>query len=82
MSQVFSHVLLVAPVTQLNRSSGGNFVIVASAQPLPRAELVRRLAQWSPELGIATADQLRNLTREAPVLTDEYAPVDQLLTNS
>lgn len=84
MSQVFSHVLLVAPVAQLNRSSGGNFVIVASAQPLPRAELVRRLAQWSPQLGIATTDQLRDLTRDAtaPVLTDEYAPVDQLLSNS
>ncbi|HEX3732698.1 MAG TPA: hypothetical protein VHU91_07250 [Mycobacteriales bacterium] len=67
----------------LRHSTGGNFVIVASQQPLPTAALAARLSEWSPPLSLAWGDtRLQKMIGEARILTDYRAPIDQLLTNS
>ena len=71
---------LLAPPEVLDGASGGNFVLLASQAPLPLDALQRRIdARGSGEV-IASGRRLDRFTGSAPVLTDEYAPVDQLLT--
>jgi spermidine synthase len=68
----FAHVAVMAPPAYLAGEDGGNFVLVGSGDPLP----VAQLAQGDP----ATVAAGRDFADEAPVLTDDDAPVDQLLT--
>jgi MFS family permease len=60
--------------------AGGNVVLIASVRPLDaariRADLAARGAPWS----VLTGSEARRWAGDAPVLTDDYAPVDQLLT--
>jgi spermidine synthase len=77
---VFAHVAVLGPPTRFDRSGGGNTVVVASDAPLPVAELRRELAADGAG-DVARADaELDDLTHGAIVLTDEHAPVDQLLS--
>ncbi|HVD29042.1 MAG TPA: fused MFS/spermidine synthase [Mycobacteriales bacterium] len=82
-AQVFPHVALVATDAALTRR-GGNLVIVASPAPLPLDALRRRLAERSaerePALRMVAGAELVAFTGDARVLTDDFAPVDQLLT--
>lgn len=76
---VFGHVVMLgAPVTVAG-TGGGNHILVASRQPLPlagiRQELGRRGA-WVAADEAATAAYAGS----AEVLTDDHAPVDQLVT--
>ncbi|WP_344966428.1 fused MFS/spermidine synthase [Salinactinospora qingdaonensis] len=59
---------------------GGNHVIVATDGALARGEL-RRAVATAPTPGHLTAQQqVARWQRQGQVLTDDYAPVDQLLT--
>lgn len=85
LADVFRHVAVLAPPERLaprGQGSGGNFVLVASDQPLPLAEILERnAARGDDEAAVATADgSLADFTAGAEVLTDDHAPVDQLLT--
>jgi len=83
VAAVFDHVAVAANPAALRGSDGGNYVLIASAQPLPEAALRERLAARSQPLKLATESiGLRELMDDAPILTDDYAPVDQLLTTS
>ncbi|MCO7240019.1 fused MFS/spermidine synthase [Aeromicrobium sp. CnD17-E] len=59
---------------------GGNLVMVASQRPLDvdalRAQLDERQVGWT----VLSGSALDRWVGDAPVLTDDYAPVDQLLT--
>jgi hypothetical protein len=59
---------------------GGNYVVVASDEPLP----VRGIADANERRGrddeILHGEALDRFVGDAPVLTDDHAPVDQLLT--
>jgi spermidine synthase len=76
---VFPHVIMLgAPVT-VTGQGGGNHILVASAAPLPVAAIQAGLATRGPWVvadGAATA----RYAGSAEVLTDEHAPVDQLIT--
>lgn len=74
---VFGSVLLLGTPEQLAGRAGGNYVLVASDDPLPRERLAA-LAQSRgvPDRAYETAD----FAAGARVLTDDDAPVDQLLT--
>jgi spermidine synthase len=83
LASVFTHVAVLAPEQRLQPDgSGGNFVLVASDDPLPVGDiLARNAARGDDEAAVSTAaGTLAGFTAEAPVLTDDYAPVDQLLT--
>ncbi|HKA09132.1 MAG TPA: spermidine synthase, partial [Candidatus Dormibacteraeota bacterium] len=60
--------------------AGGNFVVVASAGQLPLTALSRRLAQRRTPVEVAGRDATRRFAAGSPVLRDDYAPVDQLIT--
>ncbi|WP_145814272.1 fused MFS/spermidine synthase [Kribbella amoyensis] len=74
----FPHVGLVSKPVNLTGQHGGNFVLVASDQPLP-ADLLESNLGGRSEL-IVDPVRLREYVGDAPLLVDDYAPVDQLLT--
>lgn len=76
----FAHVALVAPPAALAGTEGANFLIVASAAPLPLDALRARLATSADEpVTLLSGAALDEFVGAAPVLTDDFAPVDQLL---
>ncbi|WP_232534374.1 fused MFS/spermidine synthase [Plantactinospora sp. KBS50] len=76
----FPQVALAAPPDAVNGQQAANFVIIASPAPLPLAELEQRLAATSTEpVGLYAGADLADFVGGATVLTDDYAPVDQLL---
>ena len=83
---VFPYVALVAPQPALDATVGSNFVVLASASPLPLAALRPQLAaldllnQRTAPTTVLDGQSLVDYIGGAMVLTDDYAPVDQLLT--
>ncbi|MEV6283438.1 fused MFS/spermidine synthase [Kribbella sp. NPDC051770] len=74
----FANVAVVSTGAALKGEQGGNFVLVASDQELPLAALKTRLGQRADV--VSGADAVRAFVGDAPLLTDDFAPVDQLLT--
>jgi len=79
-AEVFDEVALLATPEVLAGEDGGNLVIVASRAPLDVEAVLssggRRGLGWSALSGA----ELDRWVGDAPVLTDDHAPVDQLLT--
>lgn len=80
LEQVFDDVVLLAPPGVAAREDGGNLVVAASDAPLPAAALADRLEQRGLDWEVVTGAPLDRWVGDAEVLTDDYAPVDQLLT--
>ncbi len=81
LADVFAHVAVLAPPERLAGEEGGNFVMVASDAPLSLAEvLARNAGRGDDEAAVSTGDGLEAFVGAADVLTDDHAPVDQLLT--
>jgi spermidine synthase len=76
VAAVFPHVALIAPQDALDEKTGSNFVIVASKSPLPLAALRTRLAGVKEPVTLLPDVSYAGDSR---VLTDDFAPVDQLL---
>jgi hypothetical protein len=77
---VFPHVALVAPPAAILGETSSNFVIVAADRPIDVDTLQQRLGAYTTEAATAMAEhQVADFTADAPVLTDDHAPVDQLL---
>jgi hypothetical protein len=80
VADVFAHVALAAPPAALAGETGANFVIVASDAPLPLDTLRQRLDQLTDEpVTLLSGADLIAFIGDAQVLTDDFAPVDQLL---
>ncbi|WP_241038230.1 fused MFS/spermidine synthase [Blastococcus litoris] len=77
---VFPHVALLAGPATLSGDEGGNVVAVASRSPIPAAAIAQRLAERDLDWQVAEGEDLDDLVGDAAVLTDDFAPVDQLLT--
>ena len=80
LQAVFDHVAVIAPPARLDRAEGGNFVLVASDAPIDAAAISAANAARGDTDEVATGARLQRFVGAAPVLTDDYAPVDQLLT--
>ncbi|MBC9733653.1 fused MFS/spermidine synthase [Nocardioides sp. zg-578] len=82
LREVFDHVALLARPGAFAGTGGGNLVVVAADRPLDLAALARAVGERG--LGwVARADaDLDGWVGDARVLTDDHAPVDQLLTPS
>lgn len=77
VAAVFRHVLVIARAESLDGPRGhSNFVIVASDRELPVDELTARVGAVAEP---AVARDGRAFAGNASVLTDDYAPVDQLV---
>jgi spermidine synthase len=79
VADVFPHVALVAPPAALAGETGSNFLIVASKSPLRLDQLRDRLDLVNEPVRLLSGAELTEFIDGARVLTDDYAPVDQLL---
>ncbi|WNF25776.1 fused MFS/spermidine synthase [Streptomyces sp. C11-1] len=84
LASVFEHVALVGRPADIGLDptasvEGGNLVMVASDRPLDAPEIQEALDTRETGWRIATGDTVASWTGGAQVLTDDYAPVDQLL---
>ncbi|MEH0927823.1 fused MFS/spermidine synthase [Micromonospora sp. CPCC 205558] len=78
----FGHVALIAPPEALAEEQGANFLIVGSDAPLPLEAVRARLAEVDPRVSLLSGAALTDFVGAAMVLTDDYAPVDQLLATA
>jgi spermidine synthase len=80
LGTVFDHVALAATPATVRGEGGGNLVVVASTEPVDagawQAAIDARGVGWEVVVGAA----LDAWVGDAAVLTDDFAPVDQLLT--
>jgi len=78
VSSVFEHVALVTNNGSLN---GGNLVLLASHAPTDRSALTAALRDHGGPMALVSESDMRSfLGDDTLVLTDDHAPVDQLLT--
>jgi spermidine synthase len=82
LRKVFPHVALLARIPVLAGEDGGNAVAVASRSPLPAEAIADAMADRELVWQVAGGAVLDAFIGDAPVLTDDFAPVDQLLTPS
>lgn len=79
LRQVWEHVAVLAPERRLAGDVGGNFVLVASHRQLPIDDILAANAARGDNEMAASGDEFALFIDGAVVLTDDYAPVDQLL---
>ncbi|MBA3523440.1 MAG: fused MFS/spermidine synthase, partial [Geodermatophilaceae bacterium] len=84
VSAVFDQVAMIASPGALDQSTGGNYVLVASDSPLPVQDIAARVDERLDGRGIVlqtvSGDALDAFAEGGELLTDAFAPVDQLLT--
>ncbi|MCP4305382.1 MAG: spermidine synthase [bacterium] len=81
LASVFSDVAVIAPATYLDGAHGGNFVLVASDSPLDITALQAELAERNSSGIVLSGAGVASFAAGAEILTDDYAPVDQLITS-
>ena len=80
LRDVFPHVAVLGPPTLATRRTGGNVILVASDAPLPvDGILVADELRGGGNVLVDDPDDLSDWIGDAQVLTDDFAPVDQLL---
>jgi spermidine synthase len=85
LASTFAHVAVMAAPTSLANRTGGNFVIVASDAPLPAGGIEAALRGHPQRWRLLTGPSARAWSRAGGkplVLTDDYAPVDQILSSA
>jgi spermidine synthase len=80
LRRVFDHVALAAEPSTLDGNDGGNMVAIASDAPIDTAAVERGFDRQRLGWEVIDGAQLTEWIHGAAVLTDDYAPVDQLLT--
>jgi spermidine synthase len=80
LRSVFAHVVMAAPAGVAEGRSGGNHVFIASSRPLPLARTAARLGETLPQWRLTGEDETARFAAGGTLLTDDFAPVDQLLT--
>jgi spermidine synthase len=82
LTDVFDHVALATEAETLTQGdeAGGNLVLIASDDPFDVASIGAGIVERGAEWDVITGAELAAWTGDASVLTDDYAPVDQLLT--
>lgn len=80
MATVFRHVVLLAPTEVIEGTGGGNLVLVGSDQPVDVVAVEAAMTRQDLTWGSLTDAAVIEWAGEAVILTDDYAPVDQLLT--
>jgi hypothetical protein len=79
---VFEHVAVIAPAPRLAGHEGGNFIVLASDRPLPLDDiLAANAARGDDDQALGDAEAVDDFIGGADVLTDEHAPVDQLISS-
>lgn len=79
LQSVFPHVAVFAPPAYLVGEAGGNFVLVASNRPIPVDDITARTAARGGAEVAAAGERLAAFIGDARILTDDFAPVDQMI---
>jgi spermidine synthase len=79
LQAVFDHVAVIAEPERIAGDEGGNLVLVASEAPLDVAGITAAIAARDGEHVVAAGEDVEQFVGDARVLTDDFAPVDQLL---
>lgn len=80
LREEFPHVAIASHPQVVAGTGGGNIIVLASDRPLDTNAWAAGMKQRGDDWTVLAGDDLRAWTNGAPVLTDDYAPVDQLLT--
>lgn len=81
LAAVFEHAGIYGPDSLIDGERGGNVILLASDEPLPVDAILRaNRARGAADEIAADAETLAAFAAGAPVLRDDYAPTDQLLT--
>ncbi len=83
LASTFGHVAVMSAPASLRNQNGGNFVLVASDAPLPVEGLQAGLQGHPQGWRLLTGPDAVVWSRDTDkplILTDDYAPVDQILT--
>ena len=80
LATVFQQTALMAGPEQLDPGGGGNFVLVATDVDLSGTALESSTARHGDRAIAVMASEYDELASGGPILTDDFAPVDQLLT--
>lgn len=82
LADTFDHVALATETDTLTHGekAGGNLVVIASNAPLNVASITAKISERGADWDVIIGAELAAWTGDAAVLTDDYAPVDQLLT--
>lgn len=81
LAEVFDEIVVIAPADYLAEDRGGNFVVVASNQAFDLDAMQQALEERGSTGVIVHGDDIEEFTDGAMVLTDDHAPVDQLITS-
>ncbi|MGW1953328.1 fused MFS/spermidine synthase [Streptomyces sp. NPDC001920] len=87
LSETFEHVAVIGEPADIGLDStaapdGGNLVVLASERPVDLRATQKALDARRTGWKITAGDNLTSWTGDARALTDDYAPVDQLLQPS
>ena len=82
---LFPHVGVIADPAAFEGTGGGNIILIGSRRPLDATDLSERIGRGAPDDAAATRvvvdpEAIEAWIAGAPVLTDDFAPVDQLLS--
>jgi spermidine synthase len=82
LADTFDHVALATETDTLTdgEKAGGNLVVIASNSPLNVASIAATISGRGADWDVINGAELAMWKGDAAVLTDDYAPVDQLLT--
>ncbi|HSM33010.1 MAG TPA: fused MFS/spermidine synthase [Anaerolineae bacterium] len=80
-AEVFGHVGVYGPASRVEGASGGNVILLGSNQPLPERPILRMNRARGGDAHLAASEtEIAAFIDGAPVLRDDFAPTDQLLT--
>jgi spermidine synthase len=79
MNQVFRDVAVIAPQSYIAGNAGGNFVVVGSNGDLDFSKVEAAIAARSGTEIVASGSTLDAFTQDSLILSDDYAPVDQMI---
>ncbi len=80
LSTLFEHVALAASPAATRGAGGGNLVVLASDAPIDEAAWADGIEERDLDWRVIHGSELEVWVGDSPVLTDDFAPVDQLLT--
>ena len=81
LAAVFDEVVVIAPPNYLAGEQGGNFVLVAGDHAFDLDAMSATLQERSSTSVVLDPGLLADFVGDAEVLTDDFAPVDQLITS-